>query len=270
MPKLNDVHDFWNSESCGARHAEGDSEIEQFQSQEKLRYQLEPFIIDFARFDDFHSLDVLEIGVGFGADHSRIARSEPNSLVGVDLTDRAIENTKARFEVLGLKSELKVENAENLSFEDNLFDAVYSWGVLHHSPNTEKCFEEVFRVLKPGGFAKIMIYHKHAPTGWMLWLRYGLLKLRPFVGMKEIYSSYLESPGTKAYSIEEARHLSKSFSHFEANIELCTGDLLEADAGARHKGPFLSLARVIYPRFLIRLLSRFVPIGLFMLITVKK
>lgn len=270
MNELIEVKDFWNAESCGERHAEGATELERFKSQEELRYQLEPYIIDFAKFDDFQRLDVLEIGVGYGADHSRIARSGPNSLTGVDLTERAIENTKARFEILDLRSDLKVDNAEDLSFEDGSFDAVYSWGVLHHSPNTEKCFEEVFRVLKPGGFAKIMIYHKHAPIGWMLWLRYGLAKFRPFVGMKEIYSSYLESPGTKAYSIEEARFLCKSFAHFEARIELSTGDLLEADAGARHKGPLLSLARKIYPRFLIRFLSRFVPIGLFMLITVKK
>ena len=104
----------------------------------------------------------------------------------------------------------------------------------------------------------------------MLWLRYGLAQLRPFIGMKEIYSSYLESPGTKAYSVKEARYLCGSFSHFEVGIELSSGDLLEGDAGDRHKGPLLSMARVIYPRFLIRFLSRFVPIGLFMLITVKK
>ena len=213
---------------------------------------------------------MLEIGVGFGADHSRIARSGPKSLVGVDLTQRAIDNTRVRFELLGLQSDLKIDNAENLSFEDGSFDAVYSWGVLHHSPNTEKCFEEVFRVLKPGGFAKIMVYHKHAPIGWMLWLRYGLLKLRPFIGLQKIYSLYLESSGTKAYSVDEARRLAKSFSHFDVSIQLSTGDLLQADAGARHKGVLLSLARVIYPRFLIHWLSRFFPIGLFMLITVRK
>jgi ubiquinone/menaquinone biosynthesis C-methylase UbiE len=268
--ELKEVIAFWNNESCGERHAKGDSEIELFKSQEELRYQLEPYIIDFAQFDDFHGLDVLEIGVGYGADHSNIARSKPNLLAGVDLTERAIKNTKARFEVLDLKSDLRVDNAEDLSFQDESFDAVFSWGALHHSPNTEKCFEEVFRVLKPGGFAKIMIYHKHAPIGWMLWLRYGLAKFRPFIGMKEIYSSYLESPGTKAYSVEEARCLSKSFSYFEAKIELSTGDLLEGDAGARHKGPLLRLVRVIYPRFLIRFLSRLFPIGLFMLITIKK
>ncbi len=115
-----------------------------------------------------------------------------------------------------------------------------------------------------------MIYHKHAPVGWMLWLRYGFARLRPFIGMKEIYSQYLESPGTKAYSVEEARYLCRRFSHFEVNIKLCSADLLEGDAGAGHKGPLLSLARVIYPRFLVRLLSRLVPIGLFMLITATK
>lgn len=270
MAKLRDIKDFWNAESCGERHAEGASGIERFRSQEELRYQLEPYIIDFARFDDFQGLDVLEIGVGYGADHSRIALSGPNSLVGVDLTERAIENTKYRLSLLGLKSDLTIDNAESLSFEDESFDAVYSWGVLHHSPNTEKCFQEVFRVLRPGGFGKIMIYHKYAPIGWMLWLRYGLALGRPFVGLKKIYSSYLESPGTKAYNVKEARFLCRRFSDFEVNIELSSGDLLEGDAGARHRGPLLSMARLIYPRFLVRFLSYCVPIGLHMLITVRK
>lgn len=268
--ELTKVKEFWNAENCGERHAEGASGEERYKSQEERRYKLEPYILDFARFDDFQRLDVLEIGVGYGADHSQIARSNPKSLSGVDVAERAIDNTKARLELLGLSSNLKVDNAEDLSFEDGSFDAVYSWGVLHHSPNTGKCFEEVYRVLKPGGVAKIMIYHKHAPIGWMLWLRYGLATLRPFVGMQEIYSSYLESPGTKAYSVEQARTLCKSFARFEVKIQLSTADLLEGDAGARHQGPLLSLARVIYPRFLIRFVSRLFPIGLFMLITAKK
>lgn len=112
-------------------------------------------------------LDVLEIGVGFDSDHSQITEQKPKTLTGIDLTERAIENTKTSFKVLGLKSLLHTDNADALSFDSNSFDAVYSWGVLHHSPNTEKCFEEVWRVLRPNGFKK-MIYHKNARTGWML------------------------------------------------------------------------------------------------------
>ena len=88
--------------------------------------------------------DVLEIGVGFGSDHSQIALNQPKSLTGIDLTERAINNTKIRFELLDLQSNLLVDNAENLSFESESFDALYSYGVLHHSPNTKKCFEDCY------------------------------------------------------------------------------------------------------------------------------
>ena len=57
-----------------------------------------------------------------------------------------------------------------------------------------------------------MIYHKFSPVGWMLWIKYGLLKFKPFLSQKSIYSDYLESPGTKAYTVEEAHNLTKSFS----------------------------------------------------------
>ena len=99
-------------------------------------------------------LDVLEIGVGFGSDHSQITEQKPKTLTGIDLTEWAIENTKKRFKVLGFKSLLHTDNADALSFDSNSFDAVYSWGVLHHSPKTEKCFEKVWRVLRPNGFIK--------------------------------------------------------------------------------------------------------------------
>lgn len=270
MTDSEEVYNFWEAESCGERHAVGHSSMERFQAEDALRYKLEPFILEFASFNDFKGLDVLEIGVGFGADHVRIARSRPRLLVGVDLTERAIQHTTDRLKLYELESHLKVDNAESLSFEDETFDAVYSWGVLHHSRNTQQCFQEVYRVLKPDGFAKVMIYHKHAPVGWMLWLRYGLLRLRPFVGLKELYSKYLESPGTKAYSVGEARRLCGRFSHFDVSLVLSSADLLEVDAGARHEGLLLNVARVLCPRPLIRLLSRIVPIGLFMLITVKK
>ena len=82
---------------------------------------------------------------------------------------------------MGLSSKLNIGNAEILSFEDESFDFVYSWGVLHHSPNTRKCFDEIYRVLRPGGKAKIMIYHKYSCVGLMLWLRYGLFSLKPFI-----------------------------------------------------------------------------------------
>ena len=268
--ELDEVRNFWNSESCGERYAIGEDDKEKFHSETVSRYNLEPYIKSFAEFERFRGLDVLEIGVGFGSDHSQIAEQKPKTLIGVDLTERAIENAKTRFKVLGFKSLLHTDNAEALSFDSNSFDAVYSWGVLHHSPNTEKCFEEVWRVLRPNGFAKIMIYHKNAPTGWMLWMKYALFRGRPLKKMRDIYSEHLESPGTKAYTVNEAKKLTSIFSESEIKIQLSFGDLLEGDVGARHKGFMLNIAKMLYPRSLIRGLAKVLPIGLYLMITVRK
>ncbi len=94
-------------------------------------------------------------------------------------------------------------DAEALAFPDEHFDIVYSWGVLHHSPNTHLAINEVKRVLRVGGVAKIMVYHTWSFVGYMLWVRYALLRGRPWLGVSYIYSHYLESPGTKAYTMEQ-------------------------------------------------------------------
>jgi hypothetical protein len=92
--------------------------------------------------------------------------------------------------------------------------------------------------------------------------------LRPWLTLSEIYARYLESPGTKAYSVAEARQMFSAFTEVNIRIVLSPGDILESMAGQRHQGVLLSLARVIWPR---TLLKRLVPkLGLGMLIEAKK
>jgi ubiquinone/menaquinone biosynthesis C-methylase UbiE len=228
---------------------------------------LEPEIIAFGEFEKFNDKKTLEVGVGLGSDHMLLAQAGA-ILTGVDLTHRAIEHTKRRFELLGLKSNLIIADAENLPFSDNEFDAIYSWGVLHHSPNTQKAIDEVYRVLKPGGFAKIMIYHKFSLVGYMLWIRYGLMKLNPFISLTYIYHHYLESPGTKAYSYAEVRKLFDKFNIIELNSPLSHGDLLTSEAGQRHRGTFLNIAQKIWPRWFF---LKFMPNhGLWLMISLEK
>ena len=74
--------------------------------------------------------------------------------------------------------------------------------------DTPQAAREILRVLKPGGTFRVMIYNKRAIVGLMLWARYGLLRMRPQTPLDEIYARYLESPGTKAYTVDEARALS--------------------------------------------------------------
>ena len=113
-----------------------------------------------------------------------------------------------------------------------------------------------------------MIYHKWSMVGLMLWVRYALLAGRPWHSLQYIYSNYLESPGTKAYSVAEAQQMFSSFSDVQINTVLSHGDLLESNAGQRHQGIFLALARKIWPRELIRWL--FPNAGLFLLVKAIK
>lgn len=102
----------------------------------------------------------------------------------------------------------------------------------------------------------------------MLWVRYALLRLKPWLPLREIYARYLESPGTKAYSVADARNLFADFGQVKIQTVLTHGDLLESAAGQRHQGPLLTLARKVWPRGLIR---RLLPgAGLFMLIYARK
>ena len=163
---------------------------------------------------------------------------------------------------------MQTADAENLPFTNNSFDIVYSWGVLHHSPNTPKAIEEVWRVLRPGGSARVMIYHTHSMVGYMLWTRYALLAGRPGRTLADIYAQHLESPGTKAYTVDQARKLFARFAKVEIETVLTHGDLLTSAAGQRHRGPLLAIAKAVWPRWLIR---TFLPShGLFLLARATK
>lgn len=263
------VHDFWNAESCGESYGASEMGVD-LQRQAAERYRLEPYLAPFAKFDEGRGKDVLEVGVGLGADHFRWAQSDPRSLTGVDLTPRAVAFTGERLRAAGKRSDLRVADAENLPFPDASFDIVYSWGVLHHSPDTRRCFAEVARVVRPGGVARILVYHKWSPVGAMLWLRYGLARGRPGRSLTDVYAEHLESPGTKAFTRAEGEALCRDagFSSWSVRVQLSHGDLLEGNVGVRHEGALLSVAKKLWPR---RILKRFGnQIGLCLLIEARK
>lgn len=260
MASKEQVRDFWEAESCGERY--GDLE-----EQARIRYELEPYIFDFARFEEGAGRDVLEVGVGMGADHLQWAMQRPRRLVGIDMTQRAVGFTCRRLFQHRFVPEVRVADAENLPFEDNSFDIVYSWGVLHHSPNTAIGIREVRRVLRPGGVARVMIYHTPSLVGLMLWTRYAALVGKPFTGLRRVTAEHLESPGTKAYSIARARDLFRDFVNIRISVSPGPGDLLLGKAGERH-GAGVAFIRKLWPRWLItRCLPR---LGLTMMIEASK
>jgi ubiquinone/menaquinone biosynthesis C-methylase UbiE len=51
-------------------------------------------------------------------------------------------------------------DAEHMSFPDASFDYIWTWGVIHHSADTSRVLREMRRVLRPGGRATVMVYHR--------------------------------------------------------------------------------------------------------------
>ena len=147
-----EVREFWNADPCGSRYLGDHAD---FEAHARARYQLEPYIHEFAGFAQSAGQRVLEVGVGMGADYLEWLKAGAQA-TGVDLSSISIERAKRRCEMAGLTPDLRVSDAEHLLFPDDTFDVVYSYGVMHHSPDTPQCIREAWRVLKPGGALRIM------------------------------------------------------------------------------------------------------------------
>jgi SAM-dependent methyltransferase len=154
------VRAFWQANPCGVKFAEASPGTRRFyELVEAHRYTSEWHIPTAAGFENARGLEVLEIGCGLGTDGAQFAEAGAD-YTGVDLTDAAVELARKRFELFDLSGKFRRADAENLDFADDSFDLIYSHGVLHHTPDTEKAIREIHRVVRPGGRAIVMLYHR--------------------------------------------------------------------------------------------------------------
>lgn len=95
---------------------------------ERQRFIIQyPSLLKDAEFGKHKGEKVLEVGCGIGTDLLMYAKHGAD-VYGIDLTHSAIYTCKKRFEMYGLKGNLKRMDAENLEFPSNYFDFVYSFG----------------------------------------------------------------------------------------------------------------------------------------------
>lgn len=229
------VKAFWESSPCGTYKIDElgipEGTKEYFDKIDEFRYTKRPykydFLYDFADFKNCKGKKVLEIGCSVGTDLSQFAKAGAD-VTGIDLTSAGIELAKKRFQVLGLQGDLRVADAENLPFADNTFDIVYSFGVLHHTPDTKKAInEEAYRVLKPGGKAVIILYHKVSYN--FLFLNYKAIRRRHLwsLSYRQRLNVLTESnknadgvmnPLTKIYTKSEAQHFFSNYRDVKMDI----------------------------------------------------
>lgn len=248
------VRQFWQEHPCGTKFADALPGSRRFyELVEEHRYTKEWHIPAAADFASTKGMRVLEIGCGLGTDGAQFAQAGAD-YTGIDLTDAAIALARKRFELFNLPGTFRTDDAERLSFPNDTFDLVYSHGVLHHTPDIESAIREIHRVLRPGGRAEVMLYHRNSYNyriNISMLRRAGVHLLRWKAGLKLVKlltgepeeslrvhatqlksdSSYLSSqeflsrntdgagnPLARVYSRSDARELFKDFKKVDVKI----------------------------------------------------
>jgi ubiquinone/menaquinone biosynthesis C-methylase UbiE len=174
---IKQIEEFWNSHLCGKQFVNAKFPSKEFfDNYRHFRYTKTHHLNRYIDWQSAREKDVLEIGLGIGADATRWA-AHAGSYTGVDLTPEAVEATKTHLKHMGLSGKILQANAEALPFQDRSFDLVYSHGVLHHTGDIQKTFYEVHRVLKENGRFIVMLYSKASFNYWIRIQLYFRLKL---------------------------------------------------------------------------------------------
>jgi ubiquinone/menaquinone biosynthesis C-methylase UbiE len=158
---------FWTENQPGLRFSDQERGTPEFFAEIELhRYKLEQSIDEMADFEAWRDRDVLEVGCGIATDGIRFARARAR-YTGLDFSPTALSLARRRFELERRKVSLIEGTATEMPFEDGSFDLVYSNGVLHHICQADKAVAEIHRVLRPGGNAVIMVYHRDSLNYWV-------------------------------------------------------------------------------------------------------
>jgi SAM-dependent methyltransferase len=163
-PDIRDVQSYWDRRPCNIRHSQKPvGTREYFDEVEARKYFVEPHIPAFADFPRWNGKAVLEIGCGIGTDAVNFARAGAD-YSAVELSAASLELAKTRFEVYGLMGRFLHGNAEEADrlVGSKRFDLVYSFGVIHHTPNPRAVIESARRVMKPDGELRIMLYAQNS------------------------------------------------------------------------------------------------------------
>jgi SAM-dependent methyltransferase len=219
---------FWDRQPCGgfATQAPVGGRVF-FEEVARHRYTAQPFMRALVGFEQCAGQRVLEVGCGLGTDLRQFAVAGAR-VVGVELSARSAQLARQHFAIFETPGAIVNGDAEHLPFADASFDVVYSFGVLHHTPNTLEAIGECYRVLRPGGRVLVMLYnrrswqvvvepHLHALLHWMR----GQRMLTGGVDPDEVVRRY-DGPGNplgKAYTPDQVRRMLDSF--VDVRVQVC-------------------------------------------------
>ena len=161
----NKISNYWDNRPCNIRHSFSEIYSKKFFNEiwEK-RYFVQKHIKKFAEFKKYKNKNVLEIGFGIGTDAVEFIKNGAN-YIGIEFSKKSLEIAKKRIKILNLQKKnqkLIYGDAEKLSKyllnEKKNFDLIYSVGILHHTPNINKCLDEIYKISSKKTEIKILLY----------------------------------------------------------------------------------------------------------------
>jgi glycosyltransferase involved in cell wall biosynthesis/SAM-dependent methyltransferase len=215
----------WNNSPVGSERARRSQphSLDWYRELEADRYgSYAPWMPELMEFSRHANEEVLEIGGGLGIDLAQFA-SAGARVTDVDLSAGHLALAEEHFRLRGLAGRFIHHDGEDLPFPDGAFDLVYSNGVIHHTPNTKRMVEEIFRVLKPGGRVIVMVYAEDSLYYWRNLVFVRGVKEHQLRGssMGAILSRSVEASGTdarplvKVYTRERLTRMFAGFSQVE-------------------------------------------------------
>ena len=209
---IDKVSDYWNARPCNIRYSPKPvGSREYFDEVEARKYFVGSYIPGFVEFERWKGKKVLEIGCGIGTDTITFARHGAE-VTAVDLTEKSLDVARQRAKVYSLEDRVRFvqANAEKLSefVPVEPYDLVFSFGVIHHTPNPGRVIEEIRKYVNGNSTVKIMLYNRWS---WkVLWILLGYGKGQ-FWKLNRLIAQYSEAqvgcPVTYSYSRSSGRRL---------------------------------------------------------------
>ncbi len=141
--------------------------------------------------------NILDIATGTGDLAINLQKSGAKSIIGLDISPGMLEIGRKKVEDKNLDSiiEMVIGDSENLSFTDNMFDAVTVAFGVRNFENLERGLSEIHRVLKPNG--KFVVLETSVPTkfpskqGYHIYSKYILPTIGRLFSKDKIAYNYL-------------------------------------------------------------------------------
>jgi SAM-dependent methyltransferase len=124
-----------------------------------------PYLTRHVPLGEFAGRKVLEVGLGYGTLSQKIAEAGAD-YHGLDIAAGPVHMVNNRLHQSGLPGRAVEGSVLECPFGDETFDHAVAIGCLHHTGNLQRALDEVYRVLKPGGRAMVMVYYAYSYRRW--------------------------------------------------------------------------------------------------------